>query len=69
MGNISAMAIEIASAMEQQAAASENIDGRIRSIRDEAELTSENAEQSNVAAKQVLGQSKALSDLISSFKV
>jgi methyl-accepting chemotaxis protein len=69
MGNISAMAIEIASAMEQQAAASENIDGRIRSIRDEAELTNENAEQSNMAAKQVLGQSKALSDLISSFKV
>ncbi len=69
MGNISSMAIEIASAMEQQAAASENIDGRIRSIRDEAEMTSVNAEQSNVAAKQVLGQSKALSDLISSFKV
>jgi methyl-accepting chemotaxis protein len=69
MGNISAMAVEIASAMEEQAAASENIDGRIRSIRDEAELTSENAEQSNVAATQVLKQSKALSDLISSFKV
>ncbi|NVK73556.1 MAG: methyl-accepting chemotaxis protein [Oceanospirillaceae bacterium] len=69
MGNISAMAIEIASAMEEQTAASENIDGRIRLIRDEAELTNENAEQSSVAAKQVLGQSKALSDLISSFKV
>lgn len=69
MGNISAMAIEIASAMEQQTAASENIDARIRSIRDEAELTNENAEQSNIAAKQVLGQSKALSDVISSFKV
>ena len=69
MGNISAMANDIALAMEEQAAASENIDGRIRSIRDEADLTNENAEQSNVAAKQVLGQSKALSDLISSFKV
>jgi len=69
MGNISGMAIEIASAMEQQAAASENIDERIRSIRDEAELTSTNADQSNLAAKQVLEQSKALSDLISSFKV
>lgn len=69
MGNISAMAIEIASAMEQQSAASENIDARIRSIRDEAELTSENAEQSNAAAEQVLSQSNALSGLISSFKV
>ncbi|MCW4629557.1 MULTISPECIES: methyl-accepting chemotaxis protein [Marinomonas] len=69
MGRISSMATEIASAMELQTAAAENIDMRIRSIRDEAELTNENAGQSNVAAKQVLGQSKALSDLISSFKV
>ncbi|ETI58112.1 methyl-accepting chemotaxis protein [Marinomonas profundimaris] len=69
MSNISAMAIEIASAMEKQSAASENIDARIRSIRDEAELTSNNAEQSNLAAEQVLTQSNALSGLISSFKV
>ncbi|WP_187424849.1 methyl-accepting chemotaxis protein [Marinomonas sp. IMCC 4694] len=69
MGSISSMAIDIASAMEQQAAASENIDGRIRSIRDEAELTNDNAKQSNLAATQVLSQSKSLSHLISSFKV
>lgn len=69
IGGMSAKATEIATAMEQQAAVAENIDQRIRLIRDEAIATSANAEQSNQASHQVGEQAQSLSVLVSGYRV
>ena len=69
IGGMSAKATEIATAMEQQATVAENIDQRIRLIRDEAIATSADAEQSNQASVQVGEQAQSLSALVSSYRV
>ncbi len=69
IGGMSAKATEIATAMEQQAAVAENIDQRIRLIRDEAIATSANAEQSNQASLEVGDKAQGLSTLVSSYRV
>ena len=69
ISGMSAKATEIATAMEQQAATAQTIDGRIRMIRDEAMTTSVNATQTNQASKTVLNQASSLSQMVSSYRV
>ncbi|MCZ2722184.1 methyl-accepting chemotaxis protein [Marinomonas sp. 15G1-11] len=69
INDISSMANEIATSMEQQHAVSDSINDRIQSIRKSAETTSVNAEQSRSASKEVLGYSSDLSKAMGAYKV
>ena len=69
ISNISNMATQIASSMDQQAEVSDDITSSISNISDAAQSTSSNAEQSHLASKQVLGHAQTLTQTMSDFKV
>ncbi|MGB0941798.1 MAG: methyl-accepting chemotaxis protein [Marinomonas sp.] len=69
ISNISNMATQIASSMDQQAEVSDDITSSISNISDAAQSTSSNAEQSHLASKQVLGHAQALTETMGDFKV
>ena len=69
ISNISSMATQIASSMDQQAEVSDDITSSISNISDAAQSTSSNAEQSHLASKQVLGHAQTLTQTMGDFKV
>jgi methyl-accepting chemotaxis protein len=69
ISNISNMATQIASSMDQQAEVSDDITSSISNISDAAQSTSSNAEQSHLASKQVLGHAQTLTKTMGDFKV
>jgi methyl-accepting chemotaxis protein len=69
VSTMSSMAAEIATAMEQQATVAEDVDSRIRAIKDESDATAINAEQSSVASLQVAKQAQLLEQEVREYKV
>lgn len=69
ISNISSMATQIATSMDQQSSVSDDITSSISNISDAAQSTSSNAEQSHLASKQVLGHAQNLTQTMGGFKV